>query len=76
MQLRRRSSLRFSVGTTLIHYLTGHCPICRGSVLVGETIDPRPERVGEKGPPVKLYCLHCEMLVVPLAFIRSRRSER
>src|SRR5215469_4215715 len=27
MQLRRRSALRFTVGTTLIHYLTGHCPI-------------------------------------------------
>ena len=46
----------------LIYY----CPICRGSVLVGETINPRPERVGEKGPPAKLYCPHCEMLVVPL----------
>jgi hypothetical protein len=47
----------------LIYY----CSICRGSVLVGETTTPRPERVGEKGPPAKLYCPHCEMLVVPLA---------
>ena len=47
----------------LIYY----CLIGRGSVLVGETTTPRPESVGEKGPPAKLYCPHCEMLVVPLA---------
>lgn len=47
----------------LIYY----CPICRGKVLVEDTITPRPERVGESGQPSKVYCPHCEMLVVPLA---------
>jgi hypothetical protein len=47
----------------LIYY----CPICGGKVLVEETINPRPEGVGEPGEPSKLYCPHCEMLVVPLA---------
>lgn len=47
----------------LIYY----CPICRGKVLVEDTITPRPERVGKSGQPSKVYCPHCEMLVVPLA---------
>jgi len=43
------------------------CPICHGKVLVEETINPRPERVGESVKPAKVYCPHCEMLVVPVA---------
>jgi len=47
--------------------LVYYCPICHGHVLVEDTIAPRPELVGEPGPPSKVYCPHCEMLVLPLA---------
>jgi len=53
-----------------IHY----CPICRGKVLVEETIDPRPEPVSGPGAPAKVYCPHCEMLVEPLTASAAARE--
>jgi hypothetical protein len=41
-------------------------PICHSRVPIESAIDPRPDRSGEPGAPAKVYCPHCEMLVLSL----------
>ena len=45
--------------------LNCYCPICHGKVLFHDATNSTEKRTGAPRIPDKLYCPHCEMLVVP-----------